>query len=136
MTCSLTPTAWDVRQVVRWHIASQSHNGAYIVVNGGCPCDDCRCNRVDYCKHSVAVHLYRKIVTNRLNRNITAGVIELDESGNAYAKGMGIVTLAKHGSAYTFADSASLVRFSLWLAKQQQPIIVEWPVAQPAMMAA
>jgi hypothetical protein len=134
----LEPVAWEVRQVARWRVASQSHKGAYVVVNGHCPCDDCRRNRVAYCKHSIAVHLYTKIVTNHLNAGICSGAIEMDAlpGGNLalYANRMGIVQVRFAGSAFLFTDAASMVRYSLWLAAQ--PVTVEWLVAQPATLAA
>lgn len=131
----LEPVAWDVRNVVHWHIASQSHAGAYIVVNTHCPCQDTRAPHVcngRFCKHATAVSLYMKILANRFNDDVRARQIDLgictDGTFNAYARRLGFCHVRKMGSAYVFADQASAVRFSLWLAAQQ-PIPVDMPVA-------
>lgn len=131
---SLEPVAWQKRNVVHWHIASQSHGGAYIVAGTHCPCQDSRAPHVcngRFCKHSIAVSLYMKVLCNRLNDSIQAREIDLgicvDGTFNAYAKGLGFVHVRKMGSAYIFADMASAVRYSLWLAAQQ-PVAIDLPV--------
>lgn len=105
----LEPVAWEVRNVVHWRIASQSYKGAYII----------------------AVAAYMKVLANRFNADVRARAIDLgilpDGTFNAYAKRLGIVHIRKIGSAYTFADQASAVRYSLWLAAQ--PVAVGVPVA-------
>jgi hypothetical protein len=130
----LDATAWDLRQLARWRIASQSHGGAYVVVGLACPCQDSRAPKVGAnrcCKHSMAVSLYAKILRNHLNADIRAREIDLgilpDGTFNAYAKRLGHVHLCKNGTTYDFADAASMVRYSIWLAAQ--PIAVAWPVA-------
>ena len=69
----LDSAAWEVRNVARWHVASQSHGGAYIVVGMSCPCQDSRapmvCN-IRLCKHAIAVSLYMKVLRNHVNANI------------------------------------------------------------------
>lgn len=122
----LDATAWEVRNVARWRVASQSGNGIYVVVNHGCPCQD---RRMEFCKHSIAVHLLLKILTNRLNADIRSFAVELGilENGefHGYAKGAGYMQIRKLGTAYTFCDAASAIRYSIWLAAQ--PIPVAWP---------
>jgi hypothetical protein len=60
----LEPVGWELRNVVRWHVASQSHGGAYIVVGLGCPCQDSRAPmagtgalRARFCKHAIGAAL-------------------------------------------------------------------------------
>lgn len=134
----LDATAWERCQLARFRIASQSHAGAYIVCGLSCPCEDCRRNRVAYCKHAIAVSLYTKILTNRFNADVRQRILDLGVEDavhlHAYAKRMGYVQVKRAGSAYIFSDAASAVRYSLWLAAQQ-PIAVNWPVAQSALAA-
>lgn len=118
----LDAVAWERGQLARWRVASQSGKGAYVVTSDHCPCGDSRCNGVSYCKHSIAAHLYMKVLCNRVNvtirnRDIDLGILE-DSSFHAYAKGLGIVHMKKVGTAYAFVDAASAVRFSMWLAAQ------------------
>jgi hypothetical protein len=138
----LEPVAWEVRNVARWRIASQSHGGAYIVNGQCCPCQDSRAPHVGHerrCKHSIAVNFYTKILTNHFNADVRARGIDLgilpDATFNAYAKGMGHVHVRRLGTAYVFCDAASMVRYSIWLAAQQ-PVAVEWPMASKATVAA
>ena len=116
----LDVTAWDVRPVARFRVASQSGNGAYVVVGLQCPCQD---KRATFCKHVIATQLYMKILANRANTDIRSFDIELgilpDGTFNAWAKGMGYVQMKRAGSAYIFTDAASMVRYSLWLAKRE-----------------
>lgn len=133
----LDQLAWDMRAMVRWKIASQSGRGTYVVVNGGCPCQDNRASHLNgckCCKHSIAVATYAKIMRNRLNatihnREIDLGILHTGEFA-AYADNqrMGMVHLRKSGATYDFCETASMVRFSLWLAAQQ-PVAVEWPTS-------
>ena len=125
----LEPTAWQLRNVARFRIASQSNRGAYNVTTSGCGCQD---KRVQYCKHAAAVNLYMKILANRLNADIRNREIDLgvlpDGTLNCYAPRMGHVHVRKVAGAYVFCDAASAIRYSLHLAARQ-PISVEWPVA-------
>lgn len=127
----LDQLAWDLRNVVRWKVASQSGKGVYVVVNGACPCGDSRLNGASYCKHAIAVALLTKVLRNRLNATIGAREIDLgilpDGTFNAWAQALGHVQVKRDGVSYDFVDSASMVRFSLWLAAQ--PIIVTWPTS-------
>jgi hypothetical protein len=137
----LDQLAWDMRNVVRWHIASQSHGGAYVVCGLHCPCQDSRApmiNNVRTCKHSMAVSFYMKILRTHVNvdirnREIDLGILHTGEF-HAYAGCMGYVQLRKSGIAYDFSDATSAVRYSLWLAAQQ-PLPVAWPVAHSASVA-
>lgn len=125
----LDALAWDVCQVARWKVASQSGKGAYVIVNGGCPCYDARINGAAHCKHGIAVASYMKILRNHLNSNIQVREIDLgivpDGTFNAWAKGLGHVHVRKNGATYDFCNAASAVRYSIWLAAQ--PVAVEWP---------
>jgi hypothetical protein len=126
----LDTTAWEVRNVARWRVASQSGKGAYVVVGLACPCKDRQCNGVSHCKHAAAVALYTKILTNKLNADIRSFNVELGilENGefHGYAKGAGYMQIRKLGAGvYTFADAASIVRYAIWLAAK--PVAVEWP---------
>lgn len=127
----LDPIAWDKCQVARWRIASQSGNGSYVVTSGTCPCQD---KRTQWCKHAIATQLYSKVVTNNLNVDIRGREIDLgilpDGSFNCYAKGLGVVHLRKVGPAYIFADAASMVRYSIWLAKRS----VNWAAPKPTLV--
>jgi hypothetical protein len=132
----LDALAWDLRQLARWKIASQSHAGAYIVYGLACPCEDSRAKQHDgakLCKHVIAVANYLKILRCHLNADIRGREMDLgilpDGTFNAYAKGMGHVHLCKRGTTYDFADAASAVRYSLWLAKCQLAPVA-WPVAE------
>jgi hypothetical protein len=159
----LEPVAWEVRNVVRWHVASQSHGGAYIVVGLACPCQDSRAPMVcngRFCKHAIAVALYMKILRNHVNANIRRREIDLGILVNgefhAYAdKGrMGYVQMARLackacslqdrpvrkrsecGTTYTFVNAASAVHYSLWLAKREQrPIVLPGHVEHSAPVA-
>ena len=126
----LDTLAWNMRQLPRWKIASQSGKGSYVVCNGACPCGDSRLNGASHCKHAIAVALLAKVLRNRLNATIGAREIDLgilpNGEFNAWAKGMGMVQVRRNGCTYDFVDAASMVRFSLWLAAQQ-PVAVEWP---------
>lgn len=132
---ALEPVAWEVRQMVHWRIESQSHDGAYIVPGMHCPCQDSRApmvNLIRFCKHAIAIASYFKILRNHLNDDIKCFNVELGILSNkefhGYAKGAGYMHIRKVcEGAYTFADSASAVRYAIWLATQQ-PVAVEWPV--------
>lgn len=123
---TLDAVAWEVRQLARWHVKSQSGNGSYIITSLSCPCRDSRApftHHTRCCKHSISVALYTKILANRFNddvrsRNIDLGIC-VDGTFNAYARRLGFVHVRKVGTAYVFADAASAVRYSLWLAAQQ-----------------
>lgn len=133
----LRQEAWELRSVPQWRINSQSHGGAYVVCGLQCPCQD---KRVKFCKHAIAVSLYMKILANRLNQDIRRFDVELgilpDRTFTTYAKGLGICTLKKVGTAYTFTDPASAVRYAMYLAKREaaKAIPVNWP--QPVAVAA
>lgn len=122
----LDTTAWARGQMARWRIASQSHGGAYVVCGLSCPCEDCRSNRAAYCKHSIAVTLYLKILANRFNGNVRQREIDLGVEDarhlHAYARKMGYVQVQRVANAYTFSDAASAVRYSTWLAAQRLPV--------------
>lgn len=134
----LEPVAWQKGQDVRWHVASQSGRGAYVVCGLHCPCQDSRAHGL-HCKHSIAISLYLKILANRLNvdlriREIELGVWDMGQY-SAYAKRMGIVQVTKLGrevEAYTFVSHASAAHYSLWLAKRR---IERHPVAMAALTA-
>lgn len=119
----LDAAAWDVRQLVRWKVASQSGKGSYVVCGTSCPCQD---KRTPHCKHAIAVTLLLKILNNRINADIRARDIDLgilpDHTFNAYANRLGMVHLRKLGMSYTFCDSASAVRFSMWAARAVAPV--------------
>ena len=131
----LEPVAWEVGQHVRWHIASQSHSGAYIVCGVACPCQDMAAPMVSgtrFCKHGIAVASYLKILRTHLNANIFNRELDLGILPNgefhAYGTRMGYVQCRKMGCAYNFINAASAVHYSLWLAAQR-PLMVSWPVA-------
>lgn len=123
----LDAPAWEKCQMARWHIASQSNAGSYIVVGVHCPCQDARTKApvvggTHFCKHAAAVASYLKILRNHFNQDVRSGAIDLGVLGNgtlgAYAKGLGIVTVARDGESWRFVDHASAVRYSMWLAKR------------------
>lgn len=132
----LDAVAWERCQLPRWKVASQSGRGAYVIVNGHCPCEDSHRHGAN-CKHAIALHLYMKVLRNRFNADVKARQIDLgilpDKSFTCYARKMGIVSARKLGPVYTFADDASAVRYSIWAATQQ-PVAVAWPL--PAASAA
>lgn len=142
----LDQLAWDMRNVVRWRIASQSHSGAYIVCGLHCPCQDSRAQVVGntrFCKHAIAVALYMKLLRNHFNGDVRRREIDLgilpDGPFNAYAPKLGICHIRKNGTTYDFADSASAVRYAIWVAAEQaapQGLPVEWPVAHSVAVAA
>lgn len=122
--------AWEKCQQVHWRISSQSNAGAYVVAGHGlhCPCQDARTKApkvgsVNWCKHAIAIASYLKILRCHFNADVRSGAIDLGVLGNgtlgAYAKGLGIVTVAKVGGSetYSFVDHASAIRYSMWLAK-------------------
>ena len=138
----LDQLAWDKRNVARWKVSSQSHAGAYVVCGLHCPCQDSRAqviNHTRFCKHAIAVAMYQKILRNRFNADVRAREIDLgilpDGTFNAYATRLGMVHVRKVAGVYLFCDAASAVRYSIWLAAQQ-PVAVEWPVAQNVAVAA
>jgi hypothetical protein len=134
----LDPTPWERSQLARWVVPSQSGRGAYVVNRLDCPCRDLdapHVGRARCCKHSMAVALLTKILTNRLNADIRAFNVELGILPNgefqAYAhnRRMGCVQIRKMGArAYCFADAASMVHYSIHLAARQ-PVAVQWPTA-------
>lgn len=132
MSCiSIEPVAWCKSSVVHWQIASQTHSGSYIVPGFSmqCPCPDRAqyIGDVKYCKHTIALSAYRRILLDRFNADIQAREIDLGilHTGDfhAYAKGLGIVLAHKASGFYHFSDADSCVKYSLWLAKQN---LLEW----------
>jgi hypothetical protein len=127
----LNELAWSKCQLVQWRVASQTGKGAYVIINRACPCRDSRHNDTSYCKHEIAANLLMKVLRNRFNADIRAREIDLgilpDGTFNAWAPKLGIVAARKLGTVYTFADDASAIRYSIWLAAQ--PVAVEWPVS-------
>ena len=142
---TLEPVAWEVRCGVHWHIKSQTHDKAAYIVPGhsmSCPCQDRAPHAYGtrFCKHAIAVASYGKILRNHFNADVRNREIDLgilpDGTFNAYASRLGICHIRKSGATYDFVDAASAVRYSLWLAAQQQPVPVEWPIAQDVAVAA
>lgn len=138
----IEPAAWHRSNVVNWRIASQSHAGAYILVGLGCPCQDSRAQKlgnVRFCKHSIAVASYLKILRNRFNADVRNRDIDLGVLGNgefhAYGKYMGYVQVAKlgrEGETYTFINHAGAAHYAIWLAKREG---VRQAVTMPALSA-
>jgi hypothetical protein len=125
---TVDPVAWEVRNVAHWRIASQTHAaGAYIIVGLHCPCRDSRapmiCNG-RFCKHNMAVANYLKILRNHLNADIRNREIDLGILPNGefhcYAKGIGYVQACRSGATYDFVGAASVVHYSLWLARREK----------------
>lgn len=142
---TLDPVAWQKAMIVLWKVQSQScADGTYTVVGctHTCNCPDRGLRMADlrFCKHSIAVSAYRRILKERFNEQIQAREIDLGILHNgefhAYAKGMGYVQAAKLNGSYSFVDAASAVRFSIWLAKQGASEFVSLFDAQRELVAA
>lgn len=124
---SVEPCAWNSANVVHWKVRSQSHDGYYLL-NGthnhcGCPDRGERIGDVKFCKHSIAVATYRRVLKDQFNdlvqvREMDLGILPNGEF-HAYAKSMGYVQVAKVNDGYAFVDMQSAVRFSIWLAKSK-----------------
>lgn len=131
----LREEVWTTRQIAQWRIASQSHGGAYVVCGLQCPCQD---KRAEFCKHVIATQLYAKILANRINADIRRFDVELgilpDNTLSCYAKGLGICTVKRVGTAYTFTNAASMAQYALYLAKREA-ITVTLPTAPVALAA-
>lgn len=137
----LDSVAWEVRQMARWKIASQSGNGAYVVVNCHCPCQDKAApvvERIHFCKHALAVALYNKILRNKVNADIRLFNVELGVMGDGtfhgYAVKAGFMRLFKDGATYRFSDPTSAVYYSLWLANRATNMVT-LPSAELAVAA-
>jgi hypothetical protein len=138
---SLEPVAWEKRNVPYWQIASQSKaDGSYIIPGSmGCHCPD-RAPSIGerrFCKHTIVLACYLRILRNKLNADIRRFAVELSVLGNgelhAFAKRLGYVQVYNAGHVYKFSTQASPAHYAIWLAALQ-PAPVTWPV--PVAVAA
>lgn len=149
--------AWQKSQLVQWRVTSQYDPTQHYVIGRllHCGCTDAnidsippkhpsldvaprkpavrpaRIDGVFYCKHALAVAIYRRILKLHFNDDVRRQVIELGVmlDGNliAHADRLGIVIMTRDEDfplsdgvpGYSFHDAASAVRYGLWLGEKQ-----------------
>lgn len=96
-----------------------------------------RIDGVFYCKHALAVAIYRRVLKLHINEDIRRQQIELgvllDGNRIAHADRLGIVILTCDPGfplsdgvpGYSFHDGASAVRYALWLGATQGQAVTE-----------